>query len=71
MKQGWEPLCKFLEIDDIPTEPFPFLNERAELARFSLMINRICDFVNVALVGACLGVVGYVGYKYYKPTSMK
>lgn len=25
-KDGWEPLCKFLE-KDIPNEPFPFVNK--------------------------------------------
>mmetsp|Transcript_16955 Transcript_16955/g.39938 ORF Transcript_16955/g.39938 Transcript_16955/m.39938 type:complete len:255 (-) Transcript_16955:190-954(-) len=26
VKEGWEPLCKFMEIDDCPTTPFPKTN---------------------------------------------
>lgn len=29
--QGWEPLCKFLD-KDIPSKPFPHVNESAEFA---------------------------------------
>ena len=27
VKQGWDPLCEFLDIKDIPNKPFPHLNE--------------------------------------------
>lgn len=32
VKQGWEPLCKFLD-KPIPSEPFPFVNEKEEFMR--------------------------------------
>ena len=31
MKDGWEPLCKFLE-KELPEVPFPHLNLRTEFA---------------------------------------
>jgi Sulfotransferase domain len=31
VKQGWEPLCKFLEIQDCPTTPFPRTNSARSL----------------------------------------
>ena len=32
VSQGWAPLCGFLQVPE-PEEPFPHLNERAEIAR--------------------------------------
>jgi len=32
VKQGWEPLCEFLEVP-VPDEPFPHLNEAAEFVQ--------------------------------------
>jgi hypothetical protein len=29
VKQGWEPLCKFLDVP-VPAEPYPRTNDRAE-----------------------------------------
>ena len=34
VKQGWEPLCTFLG-KEVPAEPFPNVNESAELERAS------------------------------------
>ncbi len=31
-KDGWEPLCAFLEVD-VPAEPYPHLNDTAEMLR--------------------------------------
>jgi Sulfotransferase domain len=31
VKQGWEPLCKFLDVD-VPDEPFPHLNDSETFA---------------------------------------
>jgi Sulfotransferase domain len=33
VKEGWEPLCRFLEVPVPEGEPFPHLNERAEFQR--------------------------------------
>ncbi len=34
VQEGWEPLCRFLEVE-VPDEPFPHVNSRAELTRFA------------------------------------
>lgn len=31
VKQGWAPLCQFLEVDDCPTTPFPNTNSAMSL----------------------------------------
>ncbi len=37
-KEGWKPFCDFLEIQKCPTEPFPHVNDEAEmLQRFRIM----------------------------------
>lgn len=48
VKQGWEPLCKFLGLP-IPSNPFPHHNETAE---FKKMLNRakVMSYVFVWIV---------------------
>ena len=36
MKEGWEPLCQFLGLP-IPEEPFPNVNDKAEVQRVALV----------------------------------
>ncbi|EJD38217.1 hypothetical protein AURDEDRAFT_116572 [Auricularia subglabra TFB-10046 SS5] len=52
VKQGWEPLCRFLG-KDVPQGPFPFEHEGKEMAAWFRAMNR---FLLVQLVGytACL-----------------
>ena len=33
VRDGWAPLCAFLGISDVPDEPFPHVNEAAELKK--------------------------------------
>jgi hypothetical protein len=33
VKQGWEPLCRFLGVPVPQGKPFPHLNERSEFQR--------------------------------------
>ena len=33
VKQGWKPLCKFLNIESIPNEPFPFVNSKQQFIK--------------------------------------
>ena len=57
VKQGWEPLCRFLGLP-VPETPFPHLNETAE---FRKMLDRFkaASFVTVwvlpAVVAAAVG----------------
>lgn len=39
VKEGWAPLCAFLG-KDVPAEPFPFVNESAELENAAKMMQR-------------------------------
>lgn len=58
VKQGWEPLCRFLEVP-VPDKPFPHLNDTAE---FQQMVQRrerkarVTVGASVAL--AALGIAG-------------
>lgn len=38
--QGWEPLCRFLEMD-VPDAPFPNVNNQAEMSRVMTRLNRL------------------------------
>ena len=37
VQEGWGPLCEMLEVD-VPDEPFPHVNSRAEIQRFAAKI---------------------------------
>lgn len=54
--QGWEPLCKFLEVE-IPQQEFPRVNDRSETIR---MISRM-KYLAYALIGlSVLALLGLV-----------
>ena len=48
VKDGWEPLCRFLEVP-VPAQPFPHVNERQVLQRFGLAVRLITFVVNVVV----------------------
>jgi hypothetical protein len=50
VQQGWEPLCKFLEVD-VPEEPFPHLNRRADIQKYAgrLIAGRVLRQTTVPL----------------------
>ncbi len=48
VKQGWEPLCKFLEVE-VPKEPFPHLNDTKEIN---------AAFFGAQVMGGCVWIVG-------------
>lgn len=59
VKEGWKPLCKFLDLPE-PAEEFPNVNDRAEMMdRIGKlrMLTRIFSGTVVALVSAISGVV--------------
>jgi hypothetical protein len=56
-KQGWEPLCKFLDVP-VPSEPFPRVNDTAEFKRrvtVGTVISWIVLLLPIALVLLALG----------------
>ena len=65
LKEGWEPLCKFLGIDEIPDEPFPYVNERALFEGVLWKLNLVFDFINVGLVVTPIAI----GY-YYRDSDV-
>jgi hypothetical protein len=49
VKEGWEPLCEFLGVEE-PDTPFPRLNDAAEMRRRILGLRAVSLAVPVALV---------------------
>ena len=64
VKEGWNPLCKFLEIDDIPKEPFPRSNESKELAKVIRTMKVIGFFVKYGLI-IIIAIIMYFIISYY------
>ena len=40
VKQGWKPLCDFLECEDVPTVAFPHENIKAEITKKVMLMSR-------------------------------
>jgi hypothetical protein len=57
VKQGWGPLCEFLGVEE-PTEPFPRLNDTAEMRRRIQTVRALAVAVPAAL--ALLALVAVV-----------
>ena len=57
MKEGWEPLCKFLN-KPIPDEPFPNINDRDQI---KAAMNKTLVFCYTAQLLRLLAVVGGCG----------
>ena len=56
VKEGWEPLCRFLDVP-VPNTPFPHLNDAAEFQRMIRRRNRIARLVvGGVLSGLALGL---------------
>lgn len=57
VKQGWAPLCKFLNVH-VPAEPFPRVNDTAEFQRRFVIID-IVTMVSLVVFYGGLGAAGY------------
>ena len=61
LKDGWEPLCKFLG-KDVPNEPFPHINESKEFGRrMELIMQRTISRVArrlLPIMGAAMAATG-------------
>ena len=55
VSQGWGPLCGFLQVPE-PNEPFPHLNERAEIVRTVRWIRAGRALVPLLLLGMSLAL---------------
>ena len=57
VKEGWDPLCKFLEIDDIPDGSFPRSNESKELVKVvktMQLVGNLVKYGSIIIVGIIL-----------------
>lgn len=62
VKDGWEPLCNFLEVP-IPDEPFPHVNDRAEMEKNIRTIQVVALVPPILLLTLLLSVVWYLRWK--------
>ena len=60
VKEGWEPLCKFLGVKDIPTEPYPNLRNMEEMNSLITKKNNR----GLMMFAGCL-ITGLLGFGYY------
>ncbi|KAF8564374.1 NAD dependent epimerase/dehydratase [Paragonimus westermani] len=61
VKDGWEPLCKFLNVP-VPNQPFPKVNERAEFVKRVESAQRMAKLLRWGvrfIVGFTMAVVFY------------
>jgi hypothetical protein len=66
VKEGWEPLCKFLGVP-VPQTPFPRVNDTAQ---FNARIDAICR-MNWILGGTAAAVAAGIGYGAYRLLAAK
>ena len=63
VRQGWQPLCQFLNVTAIPEEPFPKMNEKEDFIK--MVVNSKVSTWTKLLLGssACMmlaiGVLAY------------
>jgi hypothetical protein len=55
--EGWEPLCKFLEVKNCPTTPYPRVNDGASMKAFMDTLDLFARFWVVVVVGVPVGFV--------------
>jgi hypothetical protein len=63
VKQGWEPLCKFLG-KPIPNVPFPNVNDSKQNRQLHIGMNRL-GYAYLGLLGLTVGVFAAGGYFAY------
>ncbi|NKB24364.1 MAG: hypothetical protein GKR87_08320 [Kiritimatiellae bacterium] len=63
-KEGWEPLCNFLETD-IPEVPFPHSNKKQKRVNRTMIRYVIQDlFILTVAVFVIWGIVALIGYPF-------
>ncbi|CAE7680263.1 unnamed protein product [Symbiodinium necroappetens] len=61
VKEGWEPLCKFLEVP-VPDEPFPNVNDKDEIKASFKKLLRFTYAANALLFAWCVGMLVLFGW---------
>jgi hypothetical protein len=60
VKDGWEPLCKILNVP-VPDEPFPRINEKAAMKELDeVMMGRVYTRWGMIIGGTVVAVVGVI-----------
>ncbi len=54
VKEGWEPLCKFLNVP-VPDQPFPRINDTAEFKNRDKMFTRVAYALLLIISGLVIG----------------
>ena len=62
-KQGWEPLCKFLNVP-IPEEPYPYINDSGA-KKSQYQKGRIISIIIVYCIPFLVSIVAVPIYLYY------
>ncbi len=60
VKEGWEPLCEFLGVE-VPDEPFPHLNDAAEMRRRILGLRAASIAIPTVVVLLAAGILALLG----------
>jgi hypothetical protein len=60
VKEGWGPLCEFLGVEE-PDQPFPRLNEAAEMRRRILAVRALSVAVPVTLAQLGIAALALLG----------
>ncbi|PAA67449.1 hypothetical protein BOX15_Mlig019790g1, partial [Macrostomum lignano] len=68
VSDGWEPLCKFLELPVPSNEPFPHLNDTKRFLETIVGLKIVGPLLNLAVCSAVFGGV-WVGVKYLLRSS--
>jgi len=64
VKEGWEPLCKFLNIPE-PEIPFPYKNKTKNMGHMSRFINTMFIFIIVIIIAIIISSV-FFGVQYFQ-----
>lgn len=62
VKEGWEPLCAFLDVP-VPNEPFPYVNDRQEMLKRVAGMKKGENAVRMMLVGLVAGLLWWLWRK--------
>ena len=60
VREGWEPLCRFLGVDIPPDTPFPHVNDRATMRRYVRLLKVVRFALPAALILATLVLLTFL-----------